>query len=29
MAPEEVDTAAAHTATAHGYLMRGKDHFTA
>ena len=29
MAPQEVDTTVAHTATVHGYWMGGKDHFTA
>jgi hypothetical protein len=29
MAPKDVDTTVAHTATVHGYWMGGKDHFTA
>jgi hypothetical protein len=29
MAPQEVDTTVAHTATVHGYWMGGKGHFTA
>jgi hypothetical protein len=29
MAPKDVDTTVAHTATIHGYWMGGKDHFTA
>jgi len=29
MAPKDVDTTVAHTATVHGYWMGSKDHFTA
>jgi hypothetical protein len=29
VAPKDVDTTVAHTATAHGYWMGGKGHFTA
>ena len=29
MAPKDVDTTVAYTATVHGYWMGGKDHFTA